>query len=138
MALGLGHDHAALGLRGKGDEFDGEAKEAVVTELLFGIPFVLLFAVAIGVLAWIRGESLASYGRKMAWLIAVVVAYWILAPIYYELRIRAKAIYGKVSAIEQTTVALQEEREELLDKLAAIQERLDSIVKSDGGSVGLG
>ncbi len=88
----------------KQDQVDRAAKEAsrgsVLALSIAGVPV----AVLLGVSAWLGGESLASYGKDLFWLIAFVFVYWIVAPFYYEFRFRSKEIDGKVSAIEAVIV----------------------------------
>jgi DNA-binding FrmR family transcriptional regulator len=50
-----------------------------------------------------------------------------VAPFYYEFRIRGKEIDGKVSAIEQAVIASKEGHAELLERLTAIEDKLNSI-----------
>ncbi len=88
---------------------------------------LVLFAAIQGGLAWFRGGNLASYTQDIAWLVGFGFAYWLLAPFYYEFRIRAKEIDGKVSAIEETVAALKGDRAELLKRLSAIEGKLDLI-----------
>jgi hypothetical protein len=106
-------------------EIDRAAKEERATPLL--IILLVLFAAIQGGFTWFRGESLTSYAKDLAWWIGFGTAYWMFSPFYYELRIRAKEIDGKVSAIEEAVAALKGDRAELLERLSAIEGKLDLI-----------
>ena len=101
----------ALRFQDERDEFDRAAKEERATPVLIFL-FVLIAAIH-GLFAWLRGESVASYVKDLAWLLAFGIAYWMLAPFYYEFRFRTKEIDGKVSAIEKKL----EEIDSKLDRL---------------------
>ena len=88
--------------------------------------FVLAAAIH-GLTAWVDGESVASYAKDTVWFVGFGFAYWFLAPFYYEFRIRAKEIDGKVSAIEKTVAAMREDYKELVEKLDGIEEELRSL-----------
>jgi len=109
----------------KEDDSDRAAREERHT---WGLAFLLaIYAIMDGIAAFFRGESLASYAKNLAWLIAAALVYWFAAPFYHEFRIRTKEIDGKVSAIEDAVNETKESHEELLERLAAIEERLAEI-----------
>lgn len=109
----------------KDDEIDRAAKEERAMPVV--IFLLLLFAAILGVFAWFQGKSLTSYAEDLVWLYGFGIAYWLLSPFYFEFRIRAKEIDGKVSAIEKTVAALKGDRAELLERLSAIEGKLDLI-----------
>jgi len=115
----------ALRFQGKSDEIERAAKEERNTPAL--IIIFVLFAAIHGVLAWVQGESFASYAKDLAWLLAFCLTYWILAPFYYEFHIRTEEIDGKVSAIEKAVNASEEAHAELLEKLTAIEDKLGEL-----------
>ena len=88
---------------------------------------LLLFAAILGVFAWFRGESLASYMQDIAWLVGFGIAYWMFSPFYYEFRIRAKEIDGKVTEIEKAVSVVREDQKELLERLSAIEDEVRSL-----------
>lgn len=110
---------------GNDDEISRAAREERGTPVL--VFLLVLYAVIQGAIAWVRGETLASYEKDLSWCLGFAITYWIFAPFYYELRIREKEIDGKVSAIEQTVTALNGHRAELLERLSTIEEKLNSI-----------
>lgn len=113
----------ALRFQNSDDDVDRAAKEARATSLL--ILLVLLFAAISGVFAWVTGESLASYAKDLTWWFGFGLAYWIAAPFYYEFRIRAREIDGKVSAIEKALVA--DGQAKLIEQLETLDAKLDSL-----------
>src|SRR5271157_6172712 len=102
----------ALRFQDRDDEIDRAAKEERATPVL--ILFFVLFAAIHGVVWWFSGGSLASYAKDLAWMLGFGLAYWMLAPFYYEFRIRTKEILGAVSAV-------MEDQKELQEKLSAIE-----------------
>jgi hypothetical protein len=115
-----------MALRFQGnDEVDRAAKEERHTGGLAVL--LVLYALIDGAFSWFRGESLASYGKNLAWLVGFGFVYWVAAPFYYEFRIRTKEIDGKLSAIEATVIASKEGHSELLEKLTAIEEKLEEL-----------
>lgn len=126
------------------DEVDRAAKETRATGVMVFV--LVLSAVVTGAVAWFSGESLASYEKVLALYIGLGFVNWLAAPFYHEFRIRTKEIDGKVSAIEEAANALmeshaavtvsriewtvnasREDLAELLERLTAIENRLDSI-----------
>jgi hypothetical protein len=107
------------------DDVDQAAKEERHTG---GLLIVLaLYAAIDAAFTWFKGESLASYGKNLAWLVGIGFVLWMVAPLYYEFRFRTKEIDGKVSAIEEAVNASLEGRAELLERLTAIEEKLAEI-----------
>lgn len=94
---------------------------------------LVLIAAIDGAFTWFRGESLASYGKNLAWLIGICFVSWIVIPFYHEFRFRTKETYGKVSAIEDALNAAKEDRAELLERLAAIEDKIDTMQQVSGG-----
>jgi hypothetical protein len=111
----------------KRDEVDRAAEETQQTRVM--VFLLLLFVVITGPVAWFRGESLALYGTQLAWLIGSFFVIWWVPPFYHEFRIRTKEIDGKVSAIEETVNASKEGHAELLERLTAIEDKLDAMQK---------
>jgi hypothetical protein len=101
----------------------------------FKAALILLLALGtvFGIVGWLRGESLNTIAKSSfeAWAVTVICV-WGVLPIYFEFRARAKEIYGMVSTIEQATIAANKERADLLEKLATIEEKLDSIRGAEG------
>lgn len=115
-----------MALRFQGtDEVDQAAKEERATSRLI-LLFVFMAAIQ-GVSYWLAGKSLAEYEEDLAWLFVFGIAYWFLAPFYYEIRFRTKEIDGKVSSIEEAVIAAKEDRTELLERLAAIEDKMDAM-----------
>ncbi len=85
---------------------------------------LVVYALIDGIFAWFRDESLASYGKNLAWLIAIGFVYWLVAPYYYEFRNRTKEIDGKVTAIEEALNKSTDGQMELMERLAAIERKL--------------
>ena len=110
---------------GKDDDVDQAIKKERWTVSLIGA--VVFFAVIDGISAFFSGESLASYGRNLAWLIGFGIVVRIVAPLYYEFRYRTKETDGKVSAIEDALIDAKDGHVELLERLAAIEDKLDAI-----------
>jgi len=104
-------------------------KKRGTTELVI---FLVILTVIDGIYAFFRGESFASYGKSLAWPIGFGFVLWIVFPIYYEFRFRAKEIYGKVSGIEDDLVASREGHAELLERLTAIDEKLVAMEQEIG------
>jgi hypothetical protein len=115
-----------MGLRFQGnDEVDRHAKEERATGVL--VFLVMLLAVISGAVDWFSGKSLVSYEEEIAFYIGCGLVFWFITPFYYEFRIRTKEIDGKVSAIEEGLTSAKEDRAELLERLSAIEEKLDSV-----------
>ncbi len=89
--------------------------------------FLVILAVIDGIYAFFRSESLASYGKSLAWPFGFGFVLWMVIPVYYEFRFRAKETYGKVSAIEDALIDAKDGHVELLERLAAIEDKLDAI-----------
>lgn len=107
------------------DEVDRAAKEERHTG---GLIFLLvLLAVTTGVTDWIRGQSLASYKEEIGFYVVCVFVSWLLTPFYYQFRIRAKEIDGKVTAIEHSVAASSVDITALREQLQAIQYKLDGL-----------
>src|SRR5271157_3302646 len=115
----------ALRFQDRDDEIDRAAKEERATPVL--ILFFVLFAAIHGVVWWFSGGSLASYAKDLAWMLGFGLAYWMLAPFYYEFRIRSKEILGTVTKIEEAVSAVKEDQKELLERLSAIEDKLRSL-----------
>ena len=116
------------------DAVDEEVKEqrsdgVRASIAVYGFFFVLL-ALIFGLFDWFSAKSLKSYGEEIAWFLGflwfISFADWLLSPIYNEFRFRTKEIDGKVSAIEKAVTASKEDQRELLEKLTAIEEKLES------------
>ena len=123
-----------MALRFQGnDEVDRQAKEERATGVL--VFLVVLLAVICGAVDWFSGKSLASYEEELAFYIGLGFLFWFLTPFYYEFRIRTKEIDGKVSAIEEAVTSAKEDRAELLERLAAIEAKLDDIQRDAGGRI---
>jgi F0F1-type ATP synthase membrane subunit b/b' len=96
---------------------------------------VVLLAVICAAVDWISGKSLASYEEELAFYIGLGFLFWFLTPFYYEFQIRTKEIDGKVSAIEEAVTSAKEDRAELLERLVAIEAKLDDIQRDAGGRI---
>ncbi len=107
------------------DDCDRAAKEERETG---GLLIILVLIAAIdGAFTWFRGESLASYGKNLAWLVGIGFVSWLIVPFYYEFRFRTKETYGKVSAIEIAVNTSKESHAELLERLTAIEDKMDAM-----------
>ena len=101
----------------------------------FKAALILLFALGTGfaIVGWLRGDSLNTFAKDcFAVWAGLIVWVWGVLPIYFEFRARAKEIYGMVSTIEQATIAANRERADLLEKLAALEGKVDSIRGAEG------
>ena len=118
----------------KEDEVDREIKEKrradAAPAILAWSAILVCYMVGVGIYDWLNDKSLKSYGQEIGWLLAfvfsVIFVDWFLSPIYNEFRARTKEIDGKVSAVEKTVTASKENHSELLEKLTAIEERLEA------------
>jgi hypothetical protein len=121
-----GRDSVALRFQKASD--DAVVRAAKEERHLPPLIFLLLLLGAIdGAISWLSGESLASYLKRFAVFCAIALLFELVSPIYYEFRIRAKEIDGKVSEIEKAVIASKENHAELLERLAMIEEKLDSM-----------
>lgn len=111
---------------------DEEVDRAAKRERRSIVVFVGIGALVMGLWSWLSGDSLHSYGEFLAFAAVCLWALWMVSPIYYEFQIRTKEIDGKVSAIEAESRAAKEERADLLEKLTAIEEKLDAIWRERG------
>lgn len=117
----------ALRFQDKDDDVDRAVKEARSASVFAGA-FVFVLAAAIGgVVSWLSGDSLRSYEQYIAVGVACLWAGWILVPIYEEFLVRTKEIDGKVSAIEKAVNGSNEGHEELLERLTAIEDKMDAM-----------
>lgn len=99
----------ALSFQNKKDELDEAVKEerrGMAWVSLVG--FVVITAI-MGVWAWIRGESLHSYGLDISWLFVAVFITWLVGTLHEEFRIRTNGIYGKLKEIEDRLGAIERE-----------------------------
>jgi hypothetical protein len=99
------------------------------------------FAVLMGIIDWVKGDSLKAYGHGIAVFFLLLLFVWIAYSYYSEFSIRTKRINGRVASIE---AGLTEFRSSLEERLAAIEKRLhcelddsNSHIKSPGLSEGL-
>ena len=88
---------------------------------------LVLYAAIDGAFTFFRGESLSSYGKNLAWMTGISVLGWIVLPRYNEIRFRTKETYGKVSAIEEAVNASKGSHAELMERLAAVEGKLDAM-----------
>ena len=95
----------------------------------FGVAAIFLASYAVD--AFIFGKSLSDYKKDAFEEIAVgfVILWlsWLLVPKYEEFRLRAKETYGKLFVIEEAVNASKEGHSELLQRLAAIEDKLDAM-----------
>jgi hypothetical protein len=107
------------------DDVDRAAKEERHAGALLIV--LVLYAGIDGAFTWFRGESLASYGKNLAFFIVFGFVFWLIEPFYYDFRFRTKETYGKVSAIEKVVTTSKEGHAELLERLTAIEDKLESM-----------
>ncbi len=88
---------------------------------------LVLYAAIDGAFTFFRGESLASYGKNLAWITGGGLVAWTLLPRYYAFRSRTRETYGKVSAIEEAVNASKKDHAELLERLTAIEGKMDAM-----------
>lgn len=122
----------ALRFQNKGDDVDREVEESKP-----GLGCLFLGVVLIGAFwfAWdvfIRGDQIDFAFRIDAMGCALIIFLGFILerrviPKYREFRIRIKEILGTVTEIEETVTALKADRSELLERLSAIEEKLDLI-----------
>jgi hypothetical protein len=118
------------------DEVDQEVEAQTRSSAAFWLIMGVLFAVLAGVwvlVKWLLGHPLSSHevaivviGSLSVPIISLAGEYMI-APVYKEFRIRTKEIDGKLSAVESVINESKERNSELLERLAAIENRLDEI-----------
>lgn len=108
------------------DEVDRVVKEQR-RRARWPIAFVLaLFAVS-GIIDWLDGKSIKSFGFGLELVIVLCWLVWLVGPIFHAFSIRTKETYGMVSAIESSMTDLKERDAELLKRLTAIENRLEEI-----------
>lgn len=105
------------------DEVDRQVNEKRKTARWM-VPGSLAFMVAV---YWLRGESPRSFWESLAGAIAFGWLWLIVEPVYQEFRIRTKEIDGKVSAIEEVVNASKEGHAELLERLTAIENKIEGV-----------
>ena len=115
----------ALRFQNEHDEVDRAAKESRATGVM--VFLLLILAVITGAGDWFSGESLAYYEKELAFYIGLAFVTWLAVPFYHEFRIRTKEIDGKVSVIEEALNSSREAQEELLERLIAIEKKLDAM-----------
>ena len=76
-----------------------------------------LLAISVGVVSWLSGKTLHSYFDEMGFLAIFGVAWWLVFPIYSELKLRSKETYGIVTEISQAISALQKKLDAIEDEL---------------------
>jgi hypothetical protein len=109
------------------DDVDSKVKEEARRASLIGGVLLILYLAGTGIVAFISGESLETYGKDHFSTIGLAFAVWFCVPYYQEFRIRTKEIDGKVSALEETIIARKEREFELLEMLHAIDGKLDDL-----------
>jgi hypothetical protein len=109
------------------DEVDRRVTETRKAALWLIGGILVLAAAWYGLDDWMHGGSIKKYALELGGMIAVCWLGWVLYPIYQEFRIRTKEIDGKVSAAELALEQSNERYTLLLDRLAAIEKRLDEI-----------
>ncbi len=90
------------------------------------IAILVLFAVVGGLVFWLRGVF-RGYEYYLGWLIALFFIVQVVGPFIFELRARLKEINGVVSVIESKLNESKDRNTELLERLTAIENRLDEI-----------
>lgn len=111
------------------DDVDREVKEHVRRGERSIVVTLCLLAGLFGLVSWIRGESMASWERTFACLVGLFFAWLVfstLSSLSIESTMRTKDICGTVSEIQKTVSAVTEDHKEILEKLRAIEEKLDS------------
>jgi len=109
------------------DEIDREIEKSQRRLPVGSLAAIAFFAVFFGVADLLSGISLKEYEETIAVCIATVFAFWLISPLYGELRFRAKETYGKVSAIEEAMKVSKEHHAEFLQRLTAIEEKMTEI-----------
>jgi hypothetical protein len=99
------------------------------------------FAVLAGIVDWVRGDSLKTYGQEIAGFFLLLFFVWVAYSYYSEFSIRTKGINSRLASVE---VSLAEFRTSLEARLAAIEKRIpreptdsNSPIKPSGLSEGL-
>lgn len=90
-------------------------------------------AVFAGIGDLLNGASLKEYERELGIFIAGFFALWLVSPIYREFSSRTKEIDGKVSVIEEAVNASKKDHAELLERLTAIEGKMDAMRRENGG-----
>jgi len=92
---------------------------------------LVLLGVVSGIVSFATHRSLEEFERELGGIVAfswvLACAEELLAPFYREFRFRTLEIDGKLSAIEELIIASKKEHAELLQRLATIEDKLDSI-----------
>jgi hypothetical protein len=108
----------------KTDEVDKRVREEVRRVSRSGGVLLILYLSVTGTIAFVSGDSLASYGKDHLFTIGLVFAVWSCFPFFQEFRIRTKEINCKVSAVEDAVIASRERASEMLEMLRAMDSKL--------------
>lgn len=117
----------ALRFQHKGNELDRATNEDA--SFLFWVFMIVavVVAAAFGVHAWLSDESFQSYGKDASAIFVAALVVCLLFSLYSEFRTRTNEIYGMVSAIEKALNASKEGHAELLERLTAVEDKLDAM-----------
>ena len=123
---------------------DNAERAGEVSQEKFGcfLLLVIVLGVAAKGLCWLSGGCSASHENLLNWIIGICVAwsaYGFVQMSIEEINTRTKEIHGKVSAIEtamnESKVRDAELIESLMEKLTAIEERLEEKLAATGDSL---
>jgi hypothetical protein len=109
------------------DEIDRRVTEVRKAAMWLIVGILVLAGVWYGLDEWMHGGSIMRYALELGGLVGACWLGWVLYPIYQEFRIRTKEIDGKLSAAEKALEQSNDRYNLLLDRLAAIERRLDEI-----------
>ncbi len=113
------------------DDVDRRVTEMRKAALWLVVGIVVLAAAWYGLDEWMHGGSITRYAIELGGLIAVCWLGRLLYPIYHEFRIRTKEIDGKVTATEVALEEISDRYALLLDRLAAIEKKLDEVQEAN-------
>jgi hypothetical protein len=104
-----------------------DVSEAVGTEQKFLIWFFAIGAAYMAIKSWLSGESTHSYEKTLVIAFVCFWLTWLTVPLFYEIRIRTRELYGMVSEINKTVSAFSECHEAVLEKLCSLEDDLRSL-----------
>jgi Mg2+ and Co2+ transporter CorA len=109
------------------DDVEREMKTARFSVLPMYIVFFVLIAACYALVDWWNDLSLKTYRKDLGSVFVFLCVFWLATALYIEFRARLREIDGKVSEIEKTVNASKEGHAEMLEKLAAIEEKLTEV-----------
>lgn len=91
------------------------------------------YVVLVGIVDWLRGDSLKAYGQEIAVFFLLLFFVWVIYSYYSEFSIRTKRINSRIASID---VSLAEFQSNLEGRLTAIEKRLPSELDDSNSHIG--